>query len=442
MKKPPFRGMYAALICLLFSVDLSAQSTYTQIYQLLQAKCGTSGCHDGSNGLFNVMQPEADVYSALVNQPPSNTVASAKGDRLVMPGYPQRSFLLRKIAYGISDPLVIEAGEGNYQPENLTKMPDHEIELVRQWILYGAPQTGKVIDTALINTYYRVGGIDDTYPDHAPPSPGTGFQIYFGKIFLAPGTETEIFIKHAPLLAEDIEIPRVHFMMPQACHHWVVYKFFPNQHTGYKEGIRPLDAGSHASTMDGICAGPGFLSYDLPEGTAYLWEAGTVLDLNLHIRNWSQDSILAADLYTNFYTQPVGTATDYMLVRNFPNFLIWCLQDGNEYSFSAEAVDPDETGTWKIWKLYTHTHRYGTDFDVYLRNSDGTKGAQVYEGFYSYEQGFNVGYYRWGVDVTVRTFPDDELLEVDPKNGFIYEATYLNTDGPFLVTFGTKSTDE
>lgn len=408
----------------------------------MEAKCGTAGCHDGSNGLFNVKQPEADVYAALVNQSPQNAVAAAKGDKLVRPGYPQRSFLLRKIAYGISSPLVIDEGEGSYQPQGKPKLPDNEIELVRQWILYGSPPTGEVVDTALINIYYRTGGIDDTYPEHAPPAPGTGFQIYLGKIFLPPRTETEFFIKYDLMLTENTEIPRVSFMMPQSVHHWVLFKFFPGGDAGYKEGIRPQTDGSHTNTMDGIGAGKGFLSYDLPEGTAYLWEAGTVLDLNLHIRNNGNDSILGADLYTNIYTQPPGTAYDYMLVKNFPNFLIYCLQDGNEYSFSAVAKDDTATAPWKIWKLYTHTHRYGTDFDVYLRNSDGTKGEQIYEGFYSYEENRDYGYYRWGIDVTVRTFPGDQLLEVDPTNGFIYEAKYRNTAGPFLVTFGPTSLDE
>jgi hypothetical protein len=60
---------------------------------------------------------------------------------------------------------------------------------------------------------------------------------------------------------------------------------------------------------------------------------------------------------------------------------------------------------------------------------------------YSYEHGFYQGFYGWGTDVTVRTFPDDSLMEIDPRLGFIYEAKYKNT-GTDTAYFGETSMDE
>ncbi len=441
MKTPAISLVTCIAVCA--AGNVFSQNTFTRIYHLLQSNCGNAGCHGGSaTDRFNVKPVETVLYNNLVNAPPVNSAAAAKGDKLIEPGYPERSFLLRKIAHGISDPLVIDSAEGDYMPRGLPKLPVHEIELVRQWILHGAPLAGNVVDTVLINTYYRDGGIDDTYPQRQPPASGAGFQIYIGKIFIPPATEVEYFFKHAPRLSGDVEIPRIETMMPSGAHHFMISEFRPGQDTSYRLGLRDTSENSHLSITDGIGTASNLWSYDLPDGTAYLWKQDVVLDFNVHLRNTSPNSIMAADLYINVYTQPLGTASEYMRVRYFDHKYITIPQNENEYLFTAEAYDSSETRSWKLWKLFTHTHQYGTDYDIFLRNPDGSKGAQVYEGFFSYEQGFNTGYYRTGPDVTIRTFPDNSLLEVSPLNGFIQEAKYKNTDGPPVIYFGPSSQDE
>lgn len=177
------------------SFSALAQESFTMIHNILQTRCAGNGCHNGSTSTFNVMQSEADVYAALVNADPLNPAALAKGNKLIRPGYPTKSFLLRKIAHGISDVLEIEPAEGGNMPDAGGSLEDHEIELFRQWVIFGAPLTGNVVDTALINTYYREGGIDDTQPDHAAPDPSEGFQMYMGRIFVPPLTEYEYYQK-------------------------------------------------------------------------------------------------------------------------------------------------------------------------------------------------------------------------------------------------------
>ncbi len=53
-----------------------------------------------------------------------------------------------------------------------------------------------------------------------------------------------------------------------------------------------------------------------------------------------------------------------------------------------------------------------------------------------------VGYYRWGVHVTCRTWPNDSLFEVNPRTGFVHTATYMNTAGPNPVNWGLSSQEE
>jgi len=446
MKKLYSSFLVSITLCLFVS-EVSAQSTFADVHYLLQTNCAGSGCHDGSGSpSFNVMLSDSALYAQLVNTTPLNPTSAGKGNKLVMPGHVERSFLLRKLAHGIanvSNRLALTTGEGNIMPD---VYPNHlapqEVELVRQWILFGAPKTGVVVDTGLINKYYREGGIDDTYPVHPVPAAGTGFQIYVGKIFITPHSETYYYIKHKPEYTGNVEVPRLEAMLPQSGHHMVIYTFLPGGEGNYREGLRPEAETSHADVLDGIGLTKGYNELNLPPNTAYFWPANGMLDLNLHIKNTS-DSVLATDLYFNIYTQTVGTAQHNMLIRNFPVFTISIPQDGQEHTFTEIANDTTETRYWKIWQMYSHTHKYGTDYDIFMRNPDGSMGNQEYEGWLSYEQGgINLGYYRFGVDVTFKYYPDDSLLVVDPRLGLIHRAKWKNTAGPDPIIWGLTSDEE
>ncbi len=431
-----------AALCLLLT-KLQAQSTFSQVHQLLQTNCAGASCHSGQTSTFDVTLTDSAFYAALVGATPINPAAAARGDKLIKPGYVDKSFLLRKLSHGMNVPLSLQQpNEGNYMPDGLAPIKDFEFELVRQWILNGAPKTGEVVDTGLINTFYRDGGITDTYPYEAAPAPGTGFQMYVGKVFVRPNSEEYFYIKHKPDLTGNLEIPRIVTLLPASTHHFVIYKFAQGSEANYREGLRGEIESSHPDVQDGIGTGKNRWEYTLPPHTAYFWAQNTTLDFNLHIKNSSHDSILASDIYINVYTQPVGTAQSYMLIRNFPVFTISIPEDGQEHTFTEVANDTNETNYWKIWQLYSHTHKYGTDYDIFRRNADGTEGVQEYEGLYSYEQDFMVGYYRTGVDVTFKYYPDDSLLQIDPRLGLLHRAKYRNTAGPDPIVWGLTSAEE
>lgn len=428
------------------NTGLHAQETFGMIHSILQTRCGGNGCHNGGTPTFDVTQSAPDLYADLVNADPVNPTALAKGDKLIKPGYPSRSFMLRKIAHGLSDVLEIELAEGSAMPAGGAALDAHEIELFRQWIIFGAPETGEVVDTALINTYYREGGIDDTYADHEAPAAGEGFQMYMGRLFVPPLTEYEYYMKFDPEIATGIEVTQIETYMPSEAHHFVIYSFNPGADAAYVDGLRnaydPGAQDSHADIKNPIATGPGLWNYELPSGTAYYWPAHTVFDMNIHIKNSNPDSILATDMYMNVYTQDAGTTDQYMQIKLFPVLDISIPQDNQEHIFTEIANDPNADKSWKIWNLYTHTHKYGTMYNAYERNPDGSKGEMLYDGDYSYEWGFDVGYYRTGPEVTFRYFPDNELYEIDPRIGMIHEAGFINTDGPDPVNWGLTSDEE
>ena len=115
-----------------------------------------------------------------------------------------------------------------------------------------------------------------------------------------------------------------------------------------------------------------------------------------------------------------------MLNNNWPNLNIVIPEDSQPHTFTVNVQDSTQTTYWNIWKLYTHTHKYGTAFNVYLLNPDGSWGAEIYNGDYSYEDGFMVGYYRWGPHVTFETWPGDSLFQVNPLIGMVGQATWVS----------------
>lgn len=416
------------------------EDTYLTVYNLLQTKCG--GCHGGSSpdGNISFMGSAATVYNNLVNASPTNPASAAKGHKRVAPGYPGRSFLMRKINAGLDPQNNPSAGEGSSMPPfPMPALTQIEKEIVRQWILFGAPQTGVVANIPLITEFYEGGGILGVPQPLEPPTANEGFQIYIGRYFVPPLTETENFIKYDPKFTAPVEVHRIGVATVPQNHHFVIYKYYPGQAQFFPEGVRDTSFSSHGSADIAVGIAPQVTEINLPQGTAYRWEQNTVLDFNYHVVN-NSNFVLAVDAYVNFYTQPVGTAPKVMYSRFFPNFDISIPWNNTDHVEEALCIDEEESNYWLIWILYTHTHRYGKDYDLFLRNPDGSQGEQIYEGFYDYTYTFNQGYYSWGVESPQRIF--DTLLQVDPRLGIIQRAVFNNYAGPNPVGFGLTSLDE
>ncbi len=426
-------------IALVTSSNIFSQSTYSLVYNLFQTHC-TTGCHSGAtpDAQLDLSALPAVVYGNLINKDAVNETALAKGDKLVMPGYPHRSFLLRKCDNALDPENGIGDNEGELMPDVNNPLAPQEIELLRQWILHGAPQVGSPVDTSIINKYYRGQGYaSPAVPFPMPTVPGS-FQIHVGKIFVAPSGEYQFYIKHDPQLRETVEVYRMDAMLGDRGHHFNMLRFNPGAAVSFANGIRDLTGTSHLSA-EVIGAFQHSYDLELPQGTAYQWDAGIVLDINFHIINTNHDSVLAVDLYINVYTQPAGTADDIMKIRWYQNYLFAIPYDNAEHVFTATGNEPTPTDTWQIWMMSSHTHKYGTDFDIFMRNHDGSEGQQVYEGHYNDDYTIPQGFYDWQHPPR-RYF--NPFLVVDPDDGFIYKTTYKNTNGPSLVLFGATAADE
>lgn len=432
-------SLAVALSSFAFAKPLHAQDTWQDVYTILSTNCTGSGCHSGSRPDFNVTDASDVLYDSLVGNAPINPAALAKGDKYIDPGYPARSYLLRKVANCISGDLVLDQAEGNAMPDGRPPLADQEIELIRQWILFGAPETGEVVKKSVIDEYYTLGGVDKIERP-TPPKSCEGFQVHMGPLFFEPHEESEWFQKFDLDVPDTLEVTGLELFFNDESHHFILRKFKTGTAQNWPQGVTPLNPlTAFDSDKDYVMAWQDNQDFRLPNGTAYIWGPDESLDLNLHMFNYHNE-ILPGEVYLNVYTQPKGTAEKEMKSSLINNLNIF-LAPGSNQTLSAT----DNMQNVSVWTLTSHTHKYGTNFDIFFKNQGGGKGKQVYDGTYNYEQGFDMGTYDWEHPPTVFYEPfldmTDTINNGTKPTGFVYEANYHNT-GSNLITFGFTTNDE
>jgi hypothetical protein len=122
-------------------------STFDRIQQqVFTPSCALNGCHDSEGLAGDMLLEDGTAYAQTVGVTPDNPTAEAAGlDRVYvvdpMTGDPTLSFLYRKITNDL-DP-----GMGERMPLNASSLDASLIEIIRLWILAGAPETGWVPGT-------------------------------------------------------------------------------------------------------------------------------------------------------------------------------------------------------------------------------------------------------------------------------------------------------
>ncbi len=182
---------YALLAFVIIAICASGQTTYQSVYNILQTNC-TGSCHTSANpcNLLLTGTPQ-QVYNALVNVTPVNAVANSSGNLEVDPGNARNSFLFIKLSHGLDANLSLQTGEGTAMPDSVTAMSEVDRELVRQWIIFGAMDTGTFVDSNTIAGFYIGQGGFPRIPALAPPTPGTGQQLSWGPMFVPSGIEIQ-----------------------------------------------------------------------------------------------------------------------------------------------------------------------------------------------------------------------------------------------------------
>jgi hypothetical protein len=420
------------------SLMVTAQSTYDEVYNILQSKCASCHTAGHESGLELAGSP-SEVFDQIYNTDTYNPSAAAKGNKVVYPGDPYESFLFRKINNELALDVSLDAEEGEPCPQGATPLDDKDIEMVRQWIIFGAKETGVQVEKELIETFYDVGGIQSIPSPPAPPDPEEGFQIHYGPFFLWPEEENEYFSKFATQLPEDREITRVDVILGDYSHHFIIYKYDESTYLFNDYGLREQDPEFVGVSL--VTANQYSYDLELPEGTAFTWDEATWLDLNSHYVNYSSSLPLACEVFVNVYTQPAGTAVQEMHTDLPVNFDIYIPNNGEEYTFEQALYDPGDDDMMYLWGVTSHTHQWGSDYDVYLRNADGSRGAHIFDASCESTDGIpgcldQIYDYQ---HPPIRYW--DNFLPIVEGEGVIHEASYIN-NGPYPVSFGLTNDDE
>lgn len=457
LKKQYFNGMkkLILLVCSIgvFTYANAQTATYERVYNIMQTNCATAYCHGSGSTSGNLdlegtgattADKMADVYNNLVGVAPSNSTAAAKGDHLVYKGRMDKSFLFRKINAGIESTVSLDANEGTSMPSG-GSITDVEKEMIRQWILFGAPQTGEVVKESVLTDYYVNGLANEAFPNGPPaaPSPSEGFQIKMGPFFLAPQNnaqgyldEVEYFQKWELEFLNDLEVTRIDTKMGTYSHHFIMYDYdSPNAANLLDHGLRTNISHVDISLVEAIQQ-PTDLR--LPQGSAFSWEKDIVLDLNTHYINYDANTVYKAEVYINVYTQPQGTANQEMHTFLIANPSIYIPNNGNPYTFSQYVNF--NLGDVYLWSIMGHTHQWGSGYTVHKR-INGQKGDIIYDA--ACPQGIPncpTPYFDYQ-HIPMRFFDDLLPVTFNIPNGIIHEASYINT-GPNAVGWGDTSDDE
>jgi len=352
--------------------------------------------------------------------------------------------LFRKCNNNLYHTAKLVQEEGQVMPIGQPPLSNVDIEIMRQWIQEGAPKEGLVDNEEVITEYYESGGLA-RLEKPAAPTVDEGFQIYFGTLFLAPGEEIEVIKKVKLSLEENLEISRVELFMDEFSHHLIISKFNKENSEQYPNELQTIgslnDQIDHLFTSEFVATSQtSYLDLVLPEKTAFIWNQGTDLTVNYHVKNYSQTAIFPGEIYMNVYTQDMGVAeremksTLFSYGENNP-FLLNINNTGRDTTLTMQA---HFNAAWDIWIIQGHTHQLGVDYDMFLRNEDGTKGEQIYEGYYDFDYVFNQGFFDYE-HPPVRKF--EPMLTIDMNKGLHYEATYNNA-GDKPVGFGLTTDDE
>lgn len=448
--------IFSLAISMNIATALAQTSTFERVYQIFQTNCATPYCHSNGSqsagldleGSGTTLQDKMmAVHSNLVSVSPSNANAASIGDHLIYEGRPDRSFLFRKINNGLESTIALESNEGDAMPKNAaTVLTDVEKELVRQWILFGAPSNGKVVEEALLVDYYDNGLGNSAFPNGAPPAPAPseGFQIKMGPFFVAPQSnpqgwadEVEYFQKWELNLPANQEVTRIDTKMGNYSHHFLMYSYDnASAAASMPAGLRTFDDHDDISLVEAIQEPTNLV---LPQGSAFFWDNDIVLDLNSHYINYDMATVYKGEVYINVYTQPSGTASQEMLTVLIPNSNLYIPNNGNEYTF--EQTINYNLGEVFLWSVVGHTHQWGTGYEVFMREPGNVIGEQIYDG--ACPQGIpgcNTPYFDYQ-HIPMRFFDELQPVRFNFSRGIVHRASYVNT-GNSPVTWGSTSDDE
>ena len=374
------------------------------------------------------------AYSQLADVPPKNDAARADGLlRVGTEGLPSlyKSFLWEKVNaqdqehYYDDHPYY-----GSLMPLGGKFLTNGQLELIRRWIIAGAPETGVVADESVLADTSRY-----TPPEFAPLEvPKNGIQLHLNEFDVwATGENREVFYYDPLNNSEDVFIKRIESTMRPGSHHFILYMFrddtpadrLPQPFTlrdvrdstgtPVRETLRTMEY----HTFFAGTQWP-YLNYHFPPGIALRLPAGKGLDMNAHYVN-STGATIPGEVYTNLY---FAEPDEYEEVAD-----ILFLDNRDIVLPPQQETVVEKTFTFhrntNIFMLVSHAHETMKEFSVYVAGGE-RDGELVYIS------------YDWEHPPILNLDPP---LKLKPGEGLRLQTTYFNFHDE-TVRYGLSDTDE
>jgi len=401
--------------------------------QILNTKCVSCHVAGSSQAKQSGLVLTADIaYESLINKTPNNNAAALDGYVLLgTEGLESlyKSFFWEKVNAPNQEHFYEDHPEyGEIMPPGNVPITNGEIAFLQQWIVAGAPKTGEVASTSVLNDK-TVFTPDDSH-FHALTPPTSGVQLHLGPFDVKPNYERELYSYKLLGNTEDIYVNHIETAMRPGTHHLILYDFAQNARLPQKDILRDIrDENGNLinSTFQSIADqifmfGTQFRStdYRYPSGVAQKIAAGKGLDLNSHYVNYGTEDIMG-EVYVNLHTVD-QSEVQYEAQNLFLNRLNINLPPKQETTLNSDYTFND---TRSVFMLTAHAHKHMTEFKIYIKGGARDGELVYYTNDWEHPE--------------IKQY--DPPIELNPGEGFRGEATYNNATNE-TKRFGLLSTDE
>lgn len=404
----------------------TTKDTWTIIQDnILTPSCATSGCHastsDANYVQHNLLLTSATAYENLINVISKNAAAKTAGLVRVKPGDYMNSLLFQKIDCQVTTQY------GALMPLGGTNLTMGQIEFIKQWIIKGAPKTGRVVDETILANNTVCSKV--FVPMQAPPA-SEGFQLAINAFTVSPNTEREVFVNRNTPNTSTVYVNKFIMQGRPNSHHFVLYGFQSLTSLPPVNTLRDLynadgsiNITTFAQMQNHIFLAGGTdvnTTYTFPAGVALKVPPNTALDLNAHYFN-KQATNLTGENYINLYTVPQANVVNEAQSINFANYN-FSIPANSRKTITTDFTFPKAV---TVITLTSHFHKLGEKFQIKILGGP-RNGEVVYENT------------DWEHPLVVNlTTP----IQLKAGEGLTSVVTYNNTTNR-TVNFGLTSEDE
>jgi hypothetical protein len=284
----------------------SGSAPRTATFQRIQTEvfdvsCSSDSCHSSVGQAGGLVLEDGASWDQLMMHAPANRFAAEHGFMRVMPGDPERSFLLAKLTNNLA------AGEGLPMPYNVAPLDNATIEVINAWIAAGAPSTGVVPG----DDGRALGGGGEEGQVELPP-PARGVQLDITSRAIPDGTE-ETACHYLKLPSDvDLDVNRIQINVTGGSHHIHLYRPYDST-LDLPDGTEVCNAAVDFDKWSLIVASQlRKTDWELPNGVAFHFRKGEQLLVQTHFVNvGSLETKGEGHVVMNLHDADPGTISDH-----------------------------------------------------------------------------------------------------------------------------------